>query len=119
MRRRPSPRRGAACMRTRQASLIALAALLCTGEAHAFCRTTTAQIPADYEPDAQGCWTAGLPLYWKNACVSYDIQKDSSRQVSYDDAANSIALAFTRWTSAACPTDGTGSSRASIDVRDL
>jgi MYXO-CTERM domain-containing protein len=87
--------------------------------ASAFCRTTTVGIPADYTPDTQGCWGEGHPLYWKNACVSYDLQKEASRQVSYDAAANAIALAFTRWTSSTCATNGMGTSRVAIDVRDL
>ncbi|MEO7112141.1 MAG: matrixin family metalloprotease [Polyangiaceae bacterium] len=62
---------------------------------------------------------SGLPLYWKNACVGYDIQQGASKQVSYDDAAQAIAAAFTKWTGATCGTDGSGNSRASIDVRDL
>src|SRR5262249_58988992 len=53
------------------------------------------------------------------ACVGYSIQRDSSRQVSYEDASQAITTAFTKWTSTACPTDGTGNSRTSIDVRDL
>ncbi len=98
---------------------VAVAVLAAAGPARAFCRTTTVQIPADYAPDQQGCWTEGHALYWRNACVGYDIQRDASKQVSYDAAANAIALAFTRWTSATCETDGTGLSRVSIDVRDL
>jgi hypothetical protein len=88
-------------------------------DASAFCRTTTSNIPADFQPSVDQCWTQGLPLWWRNACVGYSIQKDASRQVSYDDASNAIALAFSKWTSTTCPTNGTGPSRVSIDVRDL
>ena len=88
-------------------------------EASAFCRTTTAPVPADFQPGPSQCYDHGLPLWWRNACVGYSIQKDASRQVSYDDAANAITRAFTKWTSTTCPTDGTGGSHVSIDVRDL
>jgi MYXO-CTERM domain-containing protein len=88
-------------------------------EAYAFCRTTTVSVPADFQPRADACWTQGNPLFWKNACVGYSIQKDASRQVSYDDASLAITRAFTKWTNATCVTDGTGGSRVSIDVRDL
>lgn len=88
-------------------------------EARAFCRTTTAAVPADFQPGPSQCYDRGLPLWWKNACVGYSLQKDASRQVSYDDAANAITRAFTKWTSTTCATDGTGSSRVSVDVRDL
>jgi hypothetical protein len=99
------------------ASLFAL--LLSSREARAFCRTTTISVPADFQPRIDQCWNQGHPLFWKNTCVGYSIQKDASRQVSYDDASQAITKAFTKWTSATCPSDGTGSSRVSIDVRDL
>jgi hypothetical protein len=85
--------------------------------ASAFCRTTTDNVPADYDPVVMGCWH-GQPLYWVNACIGYDIQEDASKQISYDDAASDIALAFTRWTSTTCA-GPEGSGRVSIDVRDL
>jgi hypothetical protein len=107
-------------MRLSSAAVAAAAlALLCARQAHAFCRTTTISVPADFQPRADACWDQGNPLYWKNACVGYSIQKDASRQVSYDDASLAITRAFTKWTSATCVTDGTQNSRASIDVRDL
>src|SRR5262249_30731455 len=53
------------------------------------------------------------------ACVGYNINKEASRQVSYDDASQAITLAFTKWTNATCPSDGAENSRVSIDVRDL
>jgi hypothetical protein len=60
-----------------------------------------------------------LPVWWRNACVSYDIQKDASRQVPYATASKMFASAFAKWTGTACPTGGDGGSRLSIDVRDL
>ena len=84
----------------------ALLALLSGGRAHAYCRTTTIGVPADYNPADGTCWTEGLPLYWKNACVGYSIQQDASKQVAYDDAKDAISEAFAKWTSATCTTDG-------------
>lgn len=95
------------------------AVLASSTSASAFCRTTTKPVPADFQPSATQCYEGGLPLWWRNACVSYDLQRDASRQVSYDDAANAITRAFTKWTSTSCSTDGTGGSRVSIDVRDF
>ncbi|MGH7285686.1 MAG: matrixin family metalloprotease [Polyangiaceae bacterium] len=108
-------------MRFRNAVAFAItsAALSAASNASAFCRTSTGGLVDGCTITEDECCTTGLPLYWKNACVGYDIQQDASRQVSYDDAAQAIALAFTKWTGATCPTDGTGQSRASIDVRDL
>jgi len=96
-----------------------VSSLLVPAGASAFCRTTTISVPADFQPRIDQCWDQGNPLFWRNACVGYSIQRDASHQVSYDDASQAITRAFTRWTSATCPTDGTATSRASIDVRDL
>ena len=61
----------------------------------------------------------GNPLFWHNSCVGYSVQRSASRQVAFEDAANAISIAFTKWTGTSCPTEGTGRSRVSIDVRDL
>ena len=119
----------------RLASFAAAAAVLAaTHDADAFCRTMTCPLPADFQPSADACIPPGfaqycasltppvpnpIPVWWKNACVGYSVQKDASRQVSYDDATRLLATAFSRWTSATCATNGTGSSRVTIDVRDL
>lgn len=95
-------------------------------DASAFCRTYTARTkdklsPPDYDASETGCWTpeGEVPIFWRNACVGYSMQASGSSKISYEDASNAVSLAFTRWTGATCPTDGTGRSRASIDVRDL
>ena len=88
-------------------------------DASAFCRTTTVSIdPTFVSSPEQPCWTDGLPLYWKSACVGYSIQQDASKQVSFNDAQNGMETAFAQWTNATCTT-GTSSSKASIDVRFL
>ncbi len=99
------------------ASLSSVAALLHPSEAHAFCRTTTVNVPADYDP-TEGCFTEGDVLWWRNACVGYSIQKDASRQVTLEEAEQAIATAFAKWTGTACRADAAGESRVSIDVRD-
>lgn len=93
--------------------------VLAPSSAHAFCRTTTVPVQADFSPSSTRCWDQGVPLFWLNSCVSYSVQQGASRQVAYDDAANAFSRAFTKWTGASCPTDGSGRSRVSIDVRDL
>lgn len=97
---------------------IVVGALCAANDARAFCRTTTSPVPPDFQPSPSQCWTKGLPLWWRNACVGYSLDKDASHQVSYDDASRVIATAFTKWTGTVCPTDGTGSSRVGIDVHD-
>jgi hypothetical protein len=101
------------------ATLLLVGLLAANRPAQGFCRTTTSQVPPDYDPSIPGCWPRGYPLFWRNACVSYDIVQTASKQISYDTAAANIALAFTRWTSTTCVTEEHGIGRASIDVRDL
>jgi hypothetical protein len=93
------------------------------GIAHAYCRTTTCALTAGTAPTANSCAPDGyaapcesaLPVWWRNACVSYDIQKDASAQVPYPQAVQAIASAFSKWTGAICA----AGARVSIDVRDL
>ena len=98
---------------------LALAVVAFTPRAAAFCRTSTGGLAPDCTIGGDQCCTVGKPLFWKNACVGYSLQKDASRQISLDDASEQITRAFTKWTGTSCPTDGTGPSRVSIDVRDL
>jgi hypothetical protein len=134
---RQQSRRGAVAA----ATLGALAVTLCASRAQAFCRTQTCPLPASWSPDPGSCLppdfdsycasldppAKALPVWWRNACVSYDIQKDASRQVPYATASQMAAQAFAKWTSITCATgngdagsgDGEGSARVSIDVRDL
>lgn len=88
-------------------------------DASAFCRTTTVPVVADFQPSPTKCWDQGNPLFWRNSCVGYSLQRGASKQVAYEDAADAMSRAFTKWTGTACPTEGTGRSRVSIDVRDL
>jgi hypothetical protein len=95
--------------------------------AHAFCRTSTCPLPADFSPSSEGCqpadfaqYCAGLdppvvpmPIWWRNACVSYDIQQNASKEVPYDVAVSSFAAAFSKWTGAAC--DGGGHPSIAVD----
>ena len=84
--------------------------------AHAFCRTTTSPAPLDYDPSVSGCWTHGLPVYWANACVSFDVQKSASQQISYEAATTAITAAFATWTATTCDQ---ASGHVSISVTDL
>jgi hypothetical protein len=87
--------------------------------AHAFCRTTTEPIRPDFTPAPGKCFDEGLPVWWRNRCIGYTLQKDASRQIAYNDAARSLAVAFGKWTSASCPNATNDGSPPSIDVRDL
>ena len=102
-------------MRARDLALAAAAAalLLAPREASAYCRATTVSAPTTFVPTTeQPCWTDGLAVYWKNACIGYELNEAASKQVSLDDAEGAMAAAFAQWTNAAC----TG-GKPSLDVR--
>jgi hypothetical protein len=119
---------------TRLAALaVASFALAVAGDAGAFCRTTTCGLPANFSPSGDQChpddyasWCASqspsakiLPVYWSNACVSYDVQQNASIQVPYATAVTLVAGAFARWTGTACAGIGSPSGNVSIAVDDL
>jgi hypothetical protein len=104
-----------------------------TGHA-GYCRTTTCEPPDDYphadgqcEPvnwsDSQTCVhdkkASNAPIFWRTACVGYDLNVRASRHVTYDAYSASARAAFGAWTGATCETDARLASRVSIDVRDL
>lgn len=107
--------------------ILALVALVWTAalpEARAFCRTTTCSSrapraecgnPAQRDPITQ-CLVAGRPLFWREPCVSFSIQRDGSRalSLSYDVAAPILERAFNAWTSVSC-----GNGSPSISVTNL
>lgn len=100
-------------------ALAFLSAATVTANASAFCRTRTVGVAPDYDATKEGCKLDGVPLFWRNACVGYSLYQGGSKKISYEEAANGISQAFTRWTGASCQSDSEGRSRPSIDVRDL
>lgn len=101
------------------AALTATALTVAIAEADPlYCRTTTVKAPNDYDPSQTGhCWTEGLPVYWSNLCVSYDLQQDAGAGVSYAQASAALGTAFDLWTSSSCPTAGSG--HPSVSLNDL
>ncbi|HXN34368.1 MAG TPA: matrixin family metalloprotease [Polyangiaceae bacterium] len=112
-------------------------------DAWAFCRTTTCPLPPSWSPQGD-CEPASfvdpsgrlwpdfasycaaltppakvLPVWWRNACVSYDVQRNASKWVAYGEAETIVAAAFAQWTQVACPADAAGQTLVSIRVRDL
>lgn len=85
------------------ATAIAGAIVLASAEpAHAFCRTTTIGIPANYNPVDRGCFDEGLYLFWRNQCVSYSVSEQASRVANFNTATTIINRAFARWPSISC-----------------
>lgn len=77
-----------------------------TGEARAFCRTTTCD-PTDTggcPRDSDGCLIDGTPLFWPDKCVTFGSQADGSdlRDISYTEADLIAQRAFQTWISADC-----------------
>jgi hypothetical protein len=69
------------------------------------------------EPGENGCFT-GIPVYWKNRCVGFSVQRAASRLVPFDEATRIVSTAFAQWSQASCAAES-GPSRVSIDVRDI
>ena len=80
---------------------IAFCSFALPATAHAFCRTTTEPLPPNYSP-SRGCYTEGLLLFWRNACVSYSINQAASRSISFEDAQRVIDNAFATWVGTTC-----------------
>jgi hypothetical protein len=85
----------------------ALFAWLAPGSVHAYCRTTTTPLPPSYSP-TRGCFSEGLLLYWRNACVSYSVQQDGTSKISLAEASAVIDASFAAWTTVTCPDSGAG-----------
>lgn len=86
-------------------AIAALAAVSLPIEAHAYCRTTTKELPASYSP-TRGCYDEGLYLFWKNACVGYSINQAASTSIPFEDATRVIDAAFATWMRARCEDTG-------------
>lgn len=97
-----------------------LAALACTtalvatsGEARAFCRSTTCRADAtkgkDCPTDDQGCPATGAKLFWPTSCVSYAMNKLGTESLDPGDTRNVIRKCFQSWSDVPCPAGGVAS----------
>jgi MYXO-CTERM domain-containing protein len=91
----------------RAAASIALLAILAPGSDRAFCRTTTTPIPANYSP-SRGCFTEGLVLFWKGACVGYSLNMNASATIPLASATSVVDEAFNTWNAVSCPAGNVG-----------
>jgi hypothetical protein len=90
-------------VRPRTAVLVAgCIALVAVRDARAFCRTTSVQIPAGYDPSVAGCWSRGKGLAWATGTVPYALSAAASKQVSLQDATRIAHLAFKAWNDVDC-----------------
>ena len=93
-------------------SMGAAGLLLLAADAGAFCRTRTCQLRDDIpcpRDSVTGCYTNGVPVFWKDTCLSYAIQRDGSAAlgISADQIAPLVADAFRAWSDVICPNGGT------------
>lgn len=82
-------------------AVFASCALALPSSAYAFCRTTTQPLPPTYSP-SRGCYTDGLLLFWRNACVSYSLNEAASRSIPFEDAQRIVDDAFATWVNVTC-----------------
>lgn len=103
------------------ASLAAATTILLTAaDSAAFCRTATEGLSEGCKPTGKNCCTLGKPIYWKNACIGFSMHflPTTKRDISFLLASRTLSQAFGVWTAASC-SGSEGSSRVSIDVRQL
>lgn len=95
------------------AAAVAVAGLLVSSPASAYCRTRTCEFrrDVDCQEDADKCSTVGEFVYWGNHCIPYAIQRDGSEDenISADRLDQLIAGGFDTWTQVACAGGGTPS----------
>jgi hypothetical protein len=97
------------------------AVLSTSGQALAFCRTTTCDPYKSCNEDPEqccvydddGCDTNGKAISWMNSCVSYSIHDEPSldREISVEELSDAVDKAFDNWLSVDC--DGSSPSIAS------
>jgi hypothetical protein len=93
----------------------ACAAPLAPTSAYAFCREVTQTPASGYDPAQDGCFATDTdggalpPLFWRNQCVSYSLQRNASAQVSLGDAQRIAGQAFAAWTTLSCAGGGSPS----------
>jgi hypothetical protein len=89
----------------------ALAALLATSPAGAYCRTSSCdpQSPSAHTgaecnpPQPDDC---GTPIVWPQSCVEYSVQENASRKITFAETEQVMKTAFGTWMAAACPGGG-------------
>lgn len=96
-------------------ALTASALLLLPSVAHAYCRTTTVEPPSTYDV-SQGCFTEGLPLFWRGACAGYDLNRDAASYIPLATAQEIADRAFATWSNVTCSATG---AKVGITAQDL
>jgi hypothetical protein len=98
--------------------IAALAGMGAARPALAYCRSASCQTSGDGSQQGEVCTPAdpldcGTPLQWAQPCVSFSIQQDASRQVSFAEADRVLTAAFATWMGVDC--GGAGPSLQILD----
>ncbi len=103
--------------------ILAVAVAVRADPASAYCRTLARPKGAPTISDENGCRGGNYPpSFWLNRCAGYSIAApdgSASSKISVDDAREVVARSFATWSSALCPFAMNGSSKPSIELRDL
>jgi len=83
-----------------------LGALAVTGDAQAFCRSTTCRVTAKQPScptDEDECPSEGAKLFWPTSCIGYATNKLGSNRFDPEDTRAVIRKAFEAWSEVECP----------------
>ena len=89
------------------ATLAFLSCFVAARDAFAYCQTSICELGnsgAVCTPALES--DCGLPLFWKERCIGFSVQKDGSQFFSSELLAGLVSQAFTVWTSAECDEGG-------------
>lgn len=87
------------------AASLAAAILTSPRSAGAYCRETTQGVPPGYDPTATGCISQGVPLVWPSMPVTYQIERETTQQVTLDEVTPIVDRSVAKWAVAACPSE--------------
>jgi hypothetical protein len=90
---------------------IVFALLLVSGDASAFCRSSTCRTTAAKEcpTDENGCPAAGEQLWWPTSCISYATNKLGTEVWDPAETRAIIKKTFQAWSDVPCPDGKTAS----------
>jgi hypothetical protein len=93
---------------------LCLAGTLLAQRSDAFCRTTTVRAPPDFD-SSEKCFDQGVPLFWRNACVGFSLQKADGKTITAANLGSVFGKAAAAWSSVSCP----GGGKPSIELKQL
>lgn len=86
---------------TMRAQVLAMV-LFASVNAHAFCRTTSLAPSPSFQPTGDACWVKGIPVWWKDSCVAYEVEATGGKNLPIDEVSQIAEASFAAWTTAKC-----------------